>query len=325
VAGTLTSTSLGNVDLNGGTLAGTGTVGDNLVDDSTLKPGTSAAATGKLTVTDAYTQDAGGALDIQINGATAGTKYDQLKVTQGATLGGTLNIALGSAFTPTVGQTFTILTASSVTDQFTTVNGLAINGSEHFTITYNTGSVVLTVVSGALAASGNNQTITQAIHPVLYHSAINHVSKGHFALAVGGQSLAPAASSLLLGLPASFKPTLSLARVPAASMTAPVSAPVSFATGLMGVRAFRPRDDFGAPAASSGPGDAPMTGAMGLSPVSAAAYNSMGAMNHLRFECGVDLKALMKTSRKQLVRALWASPDSPEALSIGYMTFIGSH
>ena len=48
-------------------------------------------------------------------------------------------------------------------------------------------------------------------------------------------------------------------------------------------------------------------------------------MNHLRFECGVDLKALMKTSRKQLVRSLWAAPDSPHALSIGYMSFNGSH
>jgi len=48
-------------------------------------------------------------------------------------------------------------------------------------------------------------------------------------------------------------------------------------------------------------------------------------MNHMRFECGVDLKALLRTSRKQLVRALWASPDSPEALSIGFMSFTSAH
>ena len=104
-----------------------------------LTPGDSSTTTGKLTVADTYTQSSSGALDIQINGATAGTKYDLLKVTQGATLGGTLNIALGTGFTPTVGETFTILTASSVSDTFATVNGLAINGSEHFTITYNAG------------------------------------------------------------------------------------------------------------------------------------------------------------------------------------------
>jgi hypothetical protein len=51
----------------------------------------------------------------------------------------------------------------------------------------------------------------------------------------------------------------------------------------------------------------------------------MATMNHMRFECGVDLKALLKTSRKQLVRALWAAPDSPEALAIGYMNYTTSH
>ncbi len=293
VAGTLNSSSLGTVNLDGGTLTGAGTIGDNLVDDSTLDPGTSAAKTGKLTVADTYTQDAGGTLNIQINGAAPVTKYDQLKVTGSATLGGVLNIDLGS-FTPSIGEKFTILSASSVADQFTTVNGLAINSNEHFTITYNAGTVVLTVVNGALTASSNNQMITQAIYPGLYHR------------------------------------TMSLARVPAASATAPVWHPVSFAASGMGMRALRPRDEMGAPAAfSATTGDAPVAGGMGLSPglapVSALAYNSMSAMNHMRFECGLNLKALMKTSRKQLVRALWAAPDSPEALSIGYMSFIGSH
>jgi hypothetical protein len=46
----------------------------------------------------------------------------------------------------------------------------------------------------------------------------------------------------------------------------------------------------------------------------------MAAMNHMRFECGVDLKAVLKTSRRQLLKGLWAAPDSPDALNIGYMT-----
>jgi hypothetical protein len=59
---------------------------------------------------------------------------------------------------------------------------------------------------------------------------------------------------------------------------------------------------------------------MGIPAVSAAAYNPMASMNHMRFECGVDLKAVLKTSRKQLLRSLWETPDSPEVLNIGYMT-----
>ena len=56
-----------------------------------------------------------------------------------------------------------------------------------------------------------------------------------------------------------------------------------------------------------------------MSGVSALAYNSMAAMNHMRFECGVDVGALLKTGRKRLLRGLWAAPDSPDAVNIGYM------
>jgi hypothetical protein len=111
VDGTLASSSPGTFALNGGSLDGAGTLGYNVVDDSTLTPGDSAAKTGKLTVSDTYTQGSTGTLDIQINGATPVTRYDQLQVTQAATLGGTLTISLASGFTPTVGQSFTILTA----------------------------------------------------------------------------------------------------------------------------------------------------------------------------------------------------------------------
>ena len=88
-----------------------------------------------------------------------------------------------------MGETFTILTASSVTDQFATVNGLAINGSEHFTITYNAGSVVLTVVSGALPAT-NPSLMTTAVHPILYRGAVigrGFTGKGHYGLAVSAR------------------------------------------------------------------------------------------------------------------------------------------
>ncbi|HVI07512.1 MAG TPA: hypothetical protein VND65_04380, partial [Candidatus Binatia bacterium] len=60
---------------------------------------------------------------------------------------GTLTAALINSFTPTVGQTFTILTASSVTGTFTN-STIAINSSEHFNVSYTATSVVLTVASG---------------------------------------------------------------------------------------------------------------------------------------------------------------------------------
>jgi hypothetical protein len=415
VAGILTSTSLGTVNLDGGTLSGAGTVADNLVDDSILDPGTSAAKTGKLTVSDTYTQDAGGTLNIEINGATAGTKYDQLKVTGDATLGGTLKIDLGS-FTPTVGQKFTILTAAAVADQFTTVTGLAINSNEHFTITYNAGSVVLTVVSGPLPASSPSSApmVTQLFHPTRYGSAVDQgaggksayglgvygvktqfpalasaagtarvhntlgtlispVAAGAGAAGYGGSASVPApALNSAFGMNHGFNtlaPVIAgvrgaggysgIANVPAPVVSstfgmnhvfntlAPVIAGVSGAGGYSGIASvppafrgsipgfspggmpgFRPMDESaiaGAPSAPMGAGDAGVAGSMGMAGVSASSYNSMAAMNHMRFECGVDLGALRKTSRKRLLRALWAAPDSPDALNIGYVALTTAH
>ena len=84
-------------------------------------------------------------------------------------------------------------------------------------------------------------------------------------------------------------------------------------------------DDLGSLAPASPAASPGGAGSFGIAPVSAAAYNSMGAMNHMRFECGVDLKALLKTSRKRLLKGLWAAPDSPEALSLGYVAYSGAH
>jgi hypothetical protein len=87
-------------------------------------------------------------------------------------------------------------------------------------------------------------------------------------------------------------------------------------------------DQLGSPIAISAPagmGDGSAAGSFGLASVSAATYNSMSQMNHMRFECGVDLKAVLKTGRKRLLKGLWAAPDSPDALYLGYMTYTSSH
>jgi hypothetical protein len=57
-------------------------------------------------------------------------------------------VTLINNFLPAIGDTFTILTTSARTGQFATVNGLSINGGEHFQITYSATSVTLMVVSG---------------------------------------------------------------------------------------------------------------------------------------------------------------------------------
>ncbi|MGA2739325.1 MAG: hypothetical protein ABSG65_18030 [Bryobacteraceae bacterium] len=321
VNGTLAGAGTGALDLNGGNLYGTGTLDYGVVDTATITPGTSATSTGELQVNGTYAQNSGGALDVTIGGTTAGAKFDQLNVSGAATLNGTLNITLASGYTPAVGNTFDILNASSIGGDFSTINGLAINSSEHFTVTTVDGDeIVLTVVSGA--ATSNSVSLLQLIHAgaVRRHDlpGLNGPRRqlGTIEAPVVIRVAAPSGTGLrtpVWSSPAGTK---------IARGTAPVLSPM-VTMNRAGMPTLRPMDELGsaaAPLAPAGAGEAGIAGYMGISAVSAAAYNPMASMNHMRFECGVDLKALFKTGRKQLLKGLWAAPDSPDALNIGYMT-----
>jgi hypothetical protein len=145
--GTLTASSGGVTLSSNGSLFGGGTITGALNSSGTVTPGASATRTGDLTDTGAYTQTSTGTLDIGIAGPK-GLKFDALKATT-ASLGGTLNISDLNGFIPTVGSTFKILTFNSVTGTFATVNGLTINSTEEYTVTYQAKDVLLTVVSTA--------------------------------------------------------------------------------------------------------------------------------------------------------------------------------
>jgi hypothetical protein len=131
----------------GSLLGNGGTIAAHVSSSGTVIPAASLTTTGKLGITGAYTQTAAGALDANIAGASSG-QFNLLTVGGAASLGGTLNIGLLNKFVPAVGDTFEILTARRVTGTFATVNGTKINDSEHFTVTYNSDNVTLTVVSG---------------------------------------------------------------------------------------------------------------------------------------------------------------------------------
>jgi fibronectin-binding autotransporter adhesin len=150
--GTLTLPSAGKLNLNSGSLFGLGAITGAVASSGAITPGNSATSTGILKDTGAYTQNSGGTLNIAINGTTAGTSYDQFNPST-AVLNGTLNITRPTGFVPTVGSTFKIMNFSSETGNFATVNGLAINSSEHFTVTVQSTDVLLTVVSGAASTS----------------------------------------------------------------------------------------------------------------------------------------------------------------------------
>ena len=147
VDGTLTAPT--GLNLQKGTLEGKGTLAAAISSTGTVVVGDSTSKAGVLTVTGSYSQQASGVVDMAIGGTTIGSQYSQMAVSNGVGLDGTLTIKLINSFVPTIGDTFTILTGSAVTGQFTKVTGSNINSGEHFEVNYTPTAVTLTVVSGA--------------------------------------------------------------------------------------------------------------------------------------------------------------------------------
>ena len=123
VDGTLTSGSAVTVP-TGTTLDGIGTVSGtvNVQAGGHLAPGDQGPG---ILNTETTTLTTGANFDVILNGATAGTQYDQLNSTGTVSLGGA-NLNLSGSFTPVPGDVFTVVSAASVTDTF---NGLAQNAT----------------------------------------------------------------------------------------------------------------------------------------------------------------------------------------------------
>jgi cyclophilin family peptidyl-prolyl cis-trans isomerase len=103
-----------------------------LVNYGTVEPG---LQLGAITVK-AYRQEPGASLEIQLGGTwldqpgttpplpttSATTPYDRLIVTDGALLGGNLEVSLLNGFVPAANNSFTILTATQIVDDFANIN-----------------------------------------------------------------------------------------------------------------------------------------------------------------------------------------------------------
>jgi autotransporter-associated beta strand protein/T5SS/PEP-CTERM-associated repeat protein len=134
---------------NGGTLGGGGTtVGSagiisglvTVQSGGHIAPGN--AGPGILNLKGGVTFNSGSTLDIELNSATLGSGYDQLKVTGTAALNGNLNVTLG--FTPLSTDTFTVVSATTVTGTFanTPGNHLTLSGGT-FDVVYGSNFVTL--------------------------------------------------------------------------------------------------------------------------------------------------------------------------------------
>jgi hypothetical protein len=146
---------IGAVAIKSGTYLGAGSITGNVSLGGTSAAIFSLGDTGKpalVKVAGNYTQLSTGKLSAGIGGSVVGTQFSQLQVTSPGVvnLAGTLSAPLLGTFVPTVGETFTVLSANSVNGTFSN-STIAINSSEHFAISYTAQTVTLTVVSGPAA------------------------------------------------------------------------------------------------------------------------------------------------------------------------------
>ena len=141
----LTGSLAGAVSVSSGaTLSGTGTVAGAVNSGGTLAPGFGAA--GRLRLNSSYTQGAGGALALEVGGATPGSGFDQVTAGGPATLDGALNVALINSFVPD-GLSFELLRAASVSGTFATTNLPVLTGNFAWAVQYTPTSVVLATVN----------------------------------------------------------------------------------------------------------------------------------------------------------------------------------
>ncbi len=117
------------IDIQGGTLSGPGTVVGMLTNGGEIDLG---STPGRLTVDGTFTQTAAGTLTIKVAGASAGILFDQVTVTSTASLDGTLTATLLGGYAPGLEEAYPVLTFASSTGSFVTFNTPQINGEPAF-------------------------------------------------------------------------------------------------------------------------------------------------------------------------------------------------
>jgi len=172
--------STATIAIQGGTLAGSGTVTGPVVVSGTgaLAPGLSP---GSLAITGTYTQQAGSTtgFNVEIGGLTPGTPYDRASVTGTTTLAGNLNVTLINGFVPLPGDSFTILTYPSRTGTYTL--NLPSVGCIGWRIDYRATALVLTaeaVPQEIVALTMPNKTTLSWNAAAIYANTTYNVLRG---------------------------------------------------------------------------------------------------------------------------------------------------
>ena len=126
-------------------------IGTSLTNRGRLQIG---ASPGNASVGANFEQASTGVAEFEIGGVSL-RNFDQLEVTDDATLGGTLELSLINGFIPEPGDTFQIITADAITGTFDTLLGADLGNGLMFEIFYSATDVVLEVTGSLLAGDLN--------------------------------------------------------------------------------------------------------------------------------------------------------------------------
>jgi len=138
------------VELQGGTLTGTGTI-RGLVNNTggIVAPGQN---TGVLTIENDYNQANAGTLAIEIAGLLSGTEFDVLNITGNAMLDGTLNVSLLNSYMPSLGDSFDVLFAEDISGEFMFFNLAALDQGLRWDVLYMTDPLAVDFVRLTVSA-----------------------------------------------------------------------------------------------------------------------------------------------------------------------------
>ncbi|NKB22537.1 MAG: hypothetical protein GKS01_18785 [Alphaproteobacteria bacterium] len=130
------------LNITGGTLQGTGTINNNVVNSGgTVGPGNSP---GTMTIVGDYTQGSGGGLAMEVASLIS---FDILDILGSADLDGTLDLTVDAGYSLTAqdGDSFKIMNWNAFTGGFSVINGLSFGNYKSFEITYAADGLTLTV------------------------------------------------------------------------------------------------------------------------------------------------------------------------------------
>jgi hypothetical protein len=173
------------VEVLGGTLRGSGTVttgsgpipGQVENRDGVVAPG---GGIGMLNIVGRFASGRDGTLAMELGGTTAGTQYDQLVVNGAVAAGGTLAVTLadagGGLFRPSMGNSFTLITATDGVGG--TFDQLNLPAGFQWNVAYGVHSVVLSVVGLGVAGDYNGNGLVDAADYAVWRDSLGEMGSG---------------------------------------------------------------------------------------------------------------------------------------------------